>query len=226
MLLGEDPSPSSTGPRERALDEGVACLGDADSIAVLLGTGLAGRPVGLVSAGLLERVGGLEALGRLGPAAIAEHPGVGPAKAVRIAAALELGRRCVQRAGRLLGPLDHSAAVAARLGPALAPLVHEEMWLVALDGRNHARSVRKVAQGGVHQCALTPPDVLRASLYEAATAFILVHNHPSDDPTPSPRTWSPRAGSRRRAASSASPWSTTSSSPPRAATPRCSTSAC
>ncbi len=86
----------------------------------------------------------------------------------------------------MLGPLDHSAAVAARLGPALAPLVHEEMWLLALDGRNHARSARKVAQGGVHSCALTPPDVLRASLYEAATAFILVHNHPSDDPTPSP----------------------------------------
>ncbi len=186
MQLGEDPPPSSPGPRERAFETGVASLGDADLLSVLLGTGLAGRPVALVAAGLLEHVGGLEALARLGPAAIAAHPGVGPAKAVRIVASLELGRRCVQRAGRPMGTLDSSAAVAARLGPVLGILPHEEMWIVALDGRNRGRSMRRVAQGGLHSCTLLPGDVLRAGLYEAAAAFILVHNHPSDDPMPSP----------------------------------------
>src|SRR4051812_28900868 len=99
MVLPDDPPPPPllSCPRERALDEGVASLGDADLLAVLLGTGLAGRPVALVAAGLLEGAGGLSCLARLGPAAIAEHPGVGPAKALRIAAALELGRRSARR---------------------------------------------------------------------------------------------------------------------------------
>ena len=168
------------------MEEGVASVGDADLLAILLGTGLAGRPVGLVAAGLLERAGGLDGLARLGPAAIAEHPGVGPAKALRIAASLELGRRAARRAARGNGPLSSSAAVAARMGPEIGGLLHEEMWVVCLDGRNYVRAARRVAQGGLHSCAVMPRDVLRTGLHEAASAIVLVHNHPSDDPLPSP----------------------------------------
>jgi DNA repair protein RadC len=179
------PVPSPVGPRERALDEGVASLGDADLLAVLLGTGLAGRPVALVAAGLLEGAGGLEGLARLGPAAIAEHPGVGIAKALRIACALELGHRSARRAAREGGSLTSSAAVAARMGPELAGLLHEEMWLICLDARNNVRAARRIAQGGLTSCAVKPADVLRAALYEAAVTMVLVHNHPGNDPTPS-----------------------------------------
>jgi DNA repair protein RadC len=185
MDLPEAPPASAPGPRERALDEGVAALGDADLLAVLLGTGLAGRSVALVAAGLLERAGGLENLARLGPAAIAEHPGVGLAKALRIAASLELGRRCARRAARCGAALTSSAAVAARMTPELAALAHEEMWVVCLDGKNQVRAARRVAQGGLHSCTVMPRDILRAALYEAATAMVLVHNHPGDDPLPS-----------------------------------------
>jgi DNA repair protein RadC len=59
------------------------------------------------------------------------------------------------------------------------------MWIVCLDGKNQVRATRRVAQGGLHTCAVMPRDVLRAALYEAATAMVLVHNHPSDDPLPS-----------------------------------------
>jgi DNA repair protein RadC len=142
--------------------------------------------VTLVAAGMLERYGGLEGLARSAPAAIAEHPGVGLAKALRLAAALELGRRGARRANRATGPLVNSAAVAACVGPRLVGLDHEEMWLVSLDGRNYVRGMRRVAQGGLHACSIMPRDILRAALYEAATAMVLVHNHPSGDPTPSP----------------------------------------
>jgi DNA repair protein RadC len=184
-LLEASPSAPPAGPRERALAEGVASLGDADLLAILLGTGLTGRPVALVAAGLLEAAGGLENLARLGPAAIAEHPGVGPAKAVRISASVELGRRCARRAARSGVALTSSAAVAARMAPELQSLTHEEMWVVCLDGRNQVRAARRVAQGGLHSCTVMPRDVLRAALYEAATAMVLVHNHPGDDPLPS-----------------------------------------
>lgn len=185
MHISEASPPPAAGPRERALVEGVASLGDADLLAVLLGTGLAGRPVGLVAAGVLERAGGLESLARLGPSAIAEHPGVGPAKALRIAASLELGRRSARRTARVTGPITSSASVAARMGPDLGSLAHEEMWLLCLDGRNNVRAARRVAQGGLHSCSVMPRDILRAGLYEAASAIVLVHNHPSDDPVPS-----------------------------------------
>jgi DNA repair protein RadC len=63
---------------------------------------------------------------------------------------------------------------------------HEEVWLLGLDARNGLRLVKRVAQGGAHGCAVMPRDILRPALREGASAIILVHNHPSGDPTPSP----------------------------------------
>jgi DNA repair protein RadC len=60
------------------------------------------------------------------------------------------------------------------------------MWLLALDGQNGLRSMRRIAQGGLHGCCVSARDILRAGLVEAASAIVLVHNHPSRDPTPSP----------------------------------------
>lgn len=174
------------GPRERALSEGVEALGDADLLAVLLGTGTTRTPVAVLAAELLERSSGLEGLLRRGPAVIAEHPGIGLAKALRIGAALELGRRAVQREARLVGPLRDSRAAVDYLRPRIGPLDHEEMWLLALDGRNYLQSARRIAVGGMHACTVLPRDVLRLALMEAASTFVLAHNHPSGDPTPSP----------------------------------------
>ena len=111
------------GPRERAAELGVASLGDAELVAVLLGTGMAGQPVAQVAAALLQTLGGLEGIARLGPHAIAAHPGLGLAKAVRIAAALELGKRLTQRAARPREPLKSSAAVAALFAPSSPPSI-------------------------------------------------------------------------------------------------------
>lgn len=173
------------GPRERAVAEGVDALGDADLLTVLLGTGLAGCPAALVAAGLLERFGGLDGLARVGPGALAEHPGVGPAKALRFVAAFELGRRAACRAADARAPVRTSAEVAARFAPRLAALDHEQMWVLSLDGRNHLRGARRIAQGGLHGCSVAARDILRAALADAASAIVLVHNHPSGDPTPS-----------------------------------------
>jgi DNA repair protein RadC len=77
-------------------------------------------------------------------------------------------------------------SVAAWARPRLAWLDHEEVWLLALDGRNGLKSAQRIAQGGLHGCALTPRDVLRPAVRDGASAFVLVHNHPSGDPAPSP----------------------------------------
>jgi len=173
------------GPRERALEDGIASLGDSDLLAVVLGTGLAGRPVSVVASELLDWGAGLEGLARLGPSAIAERPGIGLVKALRLSAAMEIGRRAVQRAMRPRPPLRNADTVVSYIQATLMGLEHEELWVISLDGRNNLRGCRRVAQGGIHGCTVAPRDVFRAGIIDAASTMVLAHNHPSGDPSPS-----------------------------------------
>jgi DNA repair protein RadC len=172
--------------RERAMRGGVASLSDVDLLALLLATGAAGHPVGVVAQDLLDQVGGVERLERVGPYRLAQQRGIGLVKATRLLAAIELGRRVTLRSlsdeRQVVGSFE---AVAAWAQPRLAGLDHEEVWLLCLDGKNALRSARRIAQGGLHGCALRPADVLRPALEDAASGIVIVHNHPSGDPTPS-----------------------------------------
>ncbi|HEY6459601.1 MAG TPA: JAB domain-containing protein, partial [Polyangiaceae bacterium] len=102
------------------------------------------------------------------------------------AAAIELGRRVTFAASLDASPkLPNREAVETWARPRLATLDHEELWVLALDGRHGLRAARRVASGGIHGLHVTARDPLRIALREAASAFVLVHNHPSGDPTPS-----------------------------------------
>jgi DNA repair protein RadC len=173
--------------RERALVFGTNALGDADLLAILLGTGAEGESALSIAASLLEEAGGLIGLMRLGPHGLAARRGIGPAKAARVAASLELGRRAwlrsLQEDRAVVGCFD---SVVRWADPRLSCLDHEEVWLLGLDGRNGLKSAQRVAQGGLHGCALVPRDVLRPAVRDASSAIVLVHNHPSGDPRPSP----------------------------------------
>lgn len=169
-------------PSPRALS--VDCLerrSDLELLAAVVGDGAAARR----SAAQLLGEADLGRLSRRGERALGRE--LGERAARRLAAAFELGRRvsveiaCRERA--LFGNFDD----VARWGESrLAGLEHEEVWVLALDGRNGLRAALPIARGGLHGCALTPRDVLRPALAEAASAIVLVHNHPSGDPSPSP----------------------------------------
>jgi DNA repair protein RadC len=177
---------AQNGPRERAAAVGLECLGDAELVAIVLGTGCAGLPVTLLATTLLDDYGGVAGLARAGLGELAERHGVGPAKGARLAAAVELGRRAAFAASLDSSPkIPDQAAVQAWASPRLATLDHEELWLLALDGRHGLRAARRVASGGIHGLHVGPRDALRVALREAASAFVLVHNHPSGDPAPS-----------------------------------------
>jgi len=173
--------------RERALVHGIDELADVALVALLLGTGTEGESAESVAVRLLDSTGGIAGLGRLGGHGLSSRRGIGPAKAVRVLAALELGRRAAVRTlheqREVFATFD---AVVSWAHPRLGALEHEEVWLLSLDGRNGLRSVRRIAQGGLHGCALMPRDVLRPAVREGASAIILLHNHPSGDPSPSP----------------------------------------
>jgi DNA repair protein RadC len=155
-------------------------------LALLLGTGSVGESAVLLAARLLESSGGLPLLARLSPHGLARR-GIGPAKAARIAAALELGRRAaLELLAEERSLFDSFERVVHWARPRLGALEHEEVWLLSLDGRYGLKSARRIAQGGLHGCALLTRDVLAPALRDGASAMVLVHNHPSGDPTPSP----------------------------------------
>jgi DNA repair protein RadC len=142
------------------------------------------------AAELLEREG-LDGLARTDASALTSRLVTqgyrgGRAAGVALAAAFELGRRMVIAEARSPPRIAESADVAAWATPRLVKLTHEELWVLALDGRSRLRAARCVAKGGLHGLAARPPDVLRTALRADASAIVLVHNHPSGDPRPSP----------------------------------------
>jgi DNA repair protein RadC len=174
------------GARERAIEDGLDALGDAELIALLLGTGSRGEPVSLLAAALLEEAGGLAGLARAGLGELAGRRGLGVAKAARVAAAVELGRRVAITAARKTDArFASSSAVEAWARPRIASLDHEELWALMLDGNQGLRAARQVARGGLHGMHVGPRDPLRLALRDGGSAFVLVHNHPSGDPTAS-----------------------------------------
>jgi DNA repair protein RadC len=163
--------------------------------AVMTGGGSAdgrgGRRARDVAVDLLGELGGLRGLSRTTEEELAARlraaAGAGrtaPRAARGLAAAFELARRIASDTPPPEA-IRNSADVAAWASPRLGGLDHEELWLLALDGRSRLRGTRCVAKGGLHGMGVRPADPLRLALRAAASGFVLVHNHPSGDPTPS-----------------------------------------
>jgi DNA repair protein RadC len=166
--------------QKRAIAVGIGSLADAELVAMLLGAGGGEAPLASLAATLLEEHNGAAGLARAGIGELSQRSGIGPANAVRVAAAIELGRRAVLAASFDDAPiLPDCDAVVAWARPKLATLDHEELWVLLLDGRNGLRAARRVASGGIHGLHVGVRDVLRVAIREAASAFVLVHNHPS-----------------------------------------------
>jgi DNA repair protein RadC len=163
---------------------------------VIASTGRTIRPDAMARAraaavDLLER-DGLEGLSRADAAALASRlvgrgytPRSATSAGALVAAAFELGRRLAIEQTRPRRRLVGSPDVAEWAAPRLSHLAHEELWMLALDGRSQLRAASCVAKGGLHGLGVRAADPLRAALRADASAMILVHNHPSGDPTPS-----------------------------------------
>jgi DNA repair protein RadC len=203
-------SEAPEGPRERLRRRGREGLGDAELLAIVLGTGTASLPVELLAARVLAATGGLRGLGVRGVGELAALAGIGPGKASRLVAAVELGRRAVARPWPRGPRLVSSRRVHEVLAPRLVELAEERFLALALDAKHRCVAELEVARGGLTSCPVAPADVFRRLLKEAAAATVLVHNHPSGDPARASRTWPSPPAWWRRASSSACRCSTTS----------------
>jgi DNA repair protein RadC len=184
MRLSETAAPDR--PRERLLALGPGALTTIELLAILIGTGTAredalgvGRSVMGLAGGSLRRLAG-RAVGEL-----AGVPGMGVAKAARVAAALELGRRLAGEGAETRCTVRAPADVHRWLSPALRDLVVEEFHLLTLDAQNRITRDVLVTRGTLTSSIVHPREVFRAAIAEAAAGIIVAHNHPSGNPTPS-----------------------------------------
>ena len=172
-------------PRERMRHSGPAALADAELIAILLRTGVPGENAVEVARRLLKHFGGLKGIYNAPPDELESERGIGAAKAAQIQAAIELGRRVTaarQDGKAISSPSDVADLVAYDL----APLPQEQLRVLLLDTKNHVIDQIDVYRGSVNMSQVRVAEVFKDAVARHAAAIIVVHNHPSGDPTPSP----------------------------------------
>lgn len=176
--------PEEERPRERLRDRGGGALRDAELVAILLRVGVKGASAVQVGERLLQRFGGLDGLARASVADLTGVIGVGEAKAVQLKAAVEIGVRLARR--RAAGvKLDDASRIAELVGPELRLLRQESARVVLLNAKLHLIGVEEVSQGLLDQALVHAREVFAPAIARRAYAVVLVHNHPSGDPTPS-----------------------------------------
>lgn len=172
-------------PRERLRLLGPDALSDAELLAILLRTGSRGENVVRLAERLLSKFHGLDALGRVSFAELCAQKHVGPAKAAQVIAALALGKRMMTaRPDRVVirSPED----VFALVGAEMALLEQEHLRVILLNTRIQVMGIRKVYVGNAHSAIVRIAEVFKDAVKEGCPNIVLVHNHPSGDPSPSP----------------------------------------
>lgn len=177
--------PLADRPRERLRDFGAANLRSDELIAILLRTGFTKRGVLEVAADLLKRFGGLPGLARASYEDLCAEPGLGPAKAAELQAAITLGIRASAITPDERPLLRNPEAVADLMLNEMSLFDQEVVRVLSLDTRLRLMKKSDVYRGSVHSTAVRHGELLRDAVKVNATAIILLHNHPSGDPTPS-----------------------------------------
>lgn len=177
--------PEDERPRERLLRAGAEALSDAELLAIILRVGgKEGSAIDLARH-LLTTAGGFRGLDRLSTEELCRIPNVGPAKAAQIKAALEIGKRFRAEASAEGDRVHCSDDVYRLVGPSMRDLPREEFRVLFLTQRNHVLANKVIFEGSLTESIASPREILREALNLSAASLILIHNHPSGDPTPS-----------------------------------------
>lgn len=176
--------PADERPRERLAAHGAAALSDSELIAILLRTGVVGANAIEVARQLLAEFGNLSGLARSTVKELARIKGVGPAKAVQLAAAFGLASR-LARETLDRRSVDTPAKIWELLGAQMRTLQTESLRVLLLDTKLKLMRSEEVFRGSINECIAHPREIFRPALLHSAYALIVVHNHPSGDPTPS-----------------------------------------
>lgn len=173
-------------PREKLIQKGKGVLSDAELIAILIGSGSRNESAVELSKRILASVNNnLNELGRVSINQLMEFKGIGEAKAVTIAAALEMGRRRRGEEAQKITKIQSSKSVFDLLQPIMGELEHEEFWIVYLNNSNKVLHSAQLSKGGITGTLVDVRLVLKQALEFGSVALILAHNHPSGTLKPS-----------------------------------------
>jgi DNA repair protein RadC len=178
--------PPSEQPRERLRDYGPAALSDAELLAILLRVGVAGTNVVQLAQQLLTERGGWPGLLRAEYADLCRRHGLGEAKTAALKAALEIGRRLLLTEHEQRVQIKSPTDVAQLLMLEMSHLDQEHLRTVLLDTKNRVQGISTVYVGSLNTSLIRVGEVFKEALKKNSAALIVVHNHPSGDPTPSP----------------------------------------
>jgi len=173
-------------PRERLFRYGVEALSDLDLLALLLRSGNRGESALAIARRLRLHYPSVVELADATPQELASVAGIGLARAASICAAIALGRRADGGALVEGRPIAGSEQVFRHFSSRLSGLKQERFYVVLLDGKGRVMRDLRVSEGSLTASIVHPREVFRRAIREAAAAVVLVHNHPSGDPTPSP----------------------------------------
>ncbi|HEY0334350.1 MAG TPA: DNA repair protein RadC [Stenotrophomonas sp.] len=177
--------PTAERPREKLLSRGADMLTDAELLAIFIGSGLPGRDAVQTSRDLLQGHGPLRELLDRDPGDLARLPGLGPARACKLSAALELGRRHLQADLERGTLLSDPAAAGQYFSLRLRQRRQEVFAALFLDNRHRALAFEELFSGTIDRAEVHPREILRRALAHNAAAVIVGHNHPSGNPEPS-----------------------------------------
>jgi DNA repair protein RadC len=173
-------------PREKLIQKGSSSLSDAELLAILINSGTKDRSAVDLGRELLGIVNNnLNSLGKLTIADIKKIRGIGTARAVTIAASLELGRRRKMAEVQDVPQIRSSKDVADIFQPLLSDLVHEEFWILFLNRSNKVINKMKLSQGGISGTVTDVRIVMKKAIEYLASGIIVCHNHPSGNLNPS-----------------------------------------
>jgi DNA repair protein RadC len=176
--------PSDRRPREKLALLGPSALDNAELMALFISTGTKGRSAIDIGRDLIGKYGSMGALGGVPVSELSKEKGLGLAKASKLAAAFELGIR-VAREQLQASPLDTPELIHDFFGPQMRHLSQEQVICATVDSRLRHIGTTVVSMGTVSEAIVHPREVLRPVITRGAYGFVLVHNHPSGDPSPS-----------------------------------------
>ena len=178
--------PPDARPREKLLARGPGALGDAELLALLLRTGLAGKSVLQLAQELLDEFGGIAGLLHAGADDLKRVKGLGgPAKRAELVAVLELARRALAEQLQQRPVFDTPGAVRDYLQLHLAPRPHEVFAVLFLDSQHRLLALEELFRGTLTQTSVYPREVVLRALHHHASSVVLCHNHPSGGVQPS-----------------------------------------
>jgi len=173
-------------PREKLVKKGMVSLSDAELIALLIGTGSRNESAVELSQRILKDAGhNLNEMGKLSIYHLKKYRGIGEAKAIAIAAALELGKRRKLAQVRHKKQIKSSQDVFDMVHPRLEDLPHEEFWIILMNRANKIIEEVKISQGGISGTVTDVKIILKHAIDRRASGIIMCHNHPSGNTTPS-----------------------------------------